>query len=579
MLYITYSKGNIMKPELRNAIRISESVLLGVGSLVSPNIVRAESSAKLLSTNDPVFLQGDGGNNNHLKVLLIGQNGTTLPMLEEVKDDLFSISPMDEFRSIMDVAGILGGNELGCNQKDSCDWGKINEVINGYLARGLVFHETMVVIRKSDEGGTGYTPILPSHLSKPNIYSPSAIVRPADTRVFREGYAGTVVHEFLHQFAGFDHEGNDIMQRICNCINAQHARFLRGMIPLVPRNYDIPPQLEFKPIETSTVLSATQTYQLSDMGFAFAVQSPADTTQLYAELRPYNNDGAGVFDYAGTSLAIQAWRDAGRRIPAPPQWYGLLPDMTYTWKVRVSNLAVPLAANDPRWEQTEAWPGIFLPNSPAEIKVKTPKRFSDGIGLVTLAGGQETNNLNPTLVWNNRNSDVFYYEVQVSKDPNFSQEPGAPFLYWELRHGGVTNPKNSYTIPPASSLEKNTGYFWRVRPRIQGDGTPVAWNNAGSFKTSPDARVLSQGELEVITQAEKAISVEEHLKLQKETRKAEQERMRPTREHWQWVEKEVQTKTEIPLFNDNGKVTSWIDHSDNISFEAYRKEEELQPAA
>ena len=48
--------------------------------------------------------------------------------------------------------------------------------------------------------------------------------------------------------------------------------------------------------------------------------------------------------------------------------------------------------------------------------------------------------LTPKLQWDNANTAVFYYEVQVSKDPEFG--PNA-FLYWELVHGGASTPLNS----------------------------------------------------------------------------------------------------------------------------------------
>lgn len=74
-------------------------------------------------------------------------------------------------------------------------------------------------------------------------------------------------------------------------------------------------------------------------------------------------------------------------------------------------------------------------------------------------------------------------EVQVSRDPAFGADPGAPFLYWELRHGGITNPPNSYSIPEQYPLEPGTTYHWRVRPRVQGDGTAVGWSESWSFRT------------------------------------------------------------------------------------------------
>ena len=89
----------------------------------------------------------------------------------------------------------------------------------------------------------------------------------------------------------------------------------------------------------------------------------------------------------------------------------------------------------------------------------------------------------PTLTWANSDRQVFYYEVQVSADPEFGSGAGAPPLYWELVHGGVSSPMNSYTIPAQFPLESGATYYWRVRPRVQGDGTPVGWTQAWSFTT------------------------------------------------------------------------------------------------
>jgi hypothetical protein len=52
-----------------------------------------------------------------------------------------------------------------------------------------------------------------------------------------------------------------------------------------------------------------------------------------------------------------------------------------------------------------------------------------------------------------------------------------------LIHGGVAAPPNSYRIPAGFPLQAGVTYHWRVRPRVQGDGTPVGWTPARMFKT------------------------------------------------------------------------------------------------
>jgi len=39
--------------------------------------------------------------------------------------------------------------------------------------------------------------------------------------------------------------------------------------------------------------------------------------------------------------------------------------------------------------------------------------------------------------------------------------------------GGGATPVNSWQTPV---LQHEATYYWRLRPRVQGDGTPVAWS-------------------------------------------------------------------------------------------------------
>lgn len=480
-----------MKPELtRKLVNIGSTILAGAGSLVSPGSANAEpqrtvnSDECIKQPQGDLILLGGEGCFGRLNILLASQNGSTLPMLTEVKEDLASIDPMQEVLGNANIYGLLNVEDLGCDQNAQCDWDngfpRVRKLIDRIAATGMIPHETMVVIKSNDGGGAGSAPFFSSHSTRPAIYSPSAIVRRVDTRgSAREVSAGTAVHEFLHQYAGFDHEGNDIMQRICNCINADHARFLRSLKPLTPFNYDISPQLRLKTASANAILTGS-VYQVPDLSVELYVNAPPGTTRLESQVLPFNNDGAGVFDEAGTPFAIHAWGEIGRRVPPPPEWYGLLPDMTYTWRVRVSGSTNP--------DQTEIWPGVFVPNPWLERNFHTAATTLDTIALKNVP---TTNDLTPTLTWENTNNQIFYYEVQVSKDPNFNTEPATATaaVYWELRHGGVTNPKNAYTIPNNFPLEKGTDYFWRVRPRVQGDGKPMEWTPTAKITTTADAKI------------------------------------------------------------------------------------------
>ncbi len=187
--------------------------------------------------------------------------------------------------------------------------------------------------------------------------------------------------------------------------------------------------------------------------------------QVQLQVAPFNNDGAAI------DLILDANCCTGGRfeIPAPPDWYGMLPDMTYTWKMRGSEATTPIDASNLSWGPwTE--PGFTF---------RTPKSLSTDVFPLTPPNGTSTNTT-PTLVWKSVNDALFYYEVQVSTDENFDTNPATAkaSVYWNLVHGGVTDPPNSYAIPAASPLTSGKTYYWRVRPRIQGDGAPMRWSNS-----------------------------------------------------------------------------------------------------
>ena len=210
---------------------------------------------------------------------------------------------------------------------------------------------------------------------------------------------------------------------------------------------------------------------LGDFNPTLSWTLPQGATQYHLVVTPANNDGPGI-SIIGNAVSSFS-------IPPPPQWYGLLPDMGYTWMVRVTDASVSVGVGDPSWG----------PWSEA-ASFHTPKVSSGAISEVAPAEGTTVDTLTPTLQWRNSNPNLFYYEVQVSKDSSFNTNPATAtaMVYWELRHGGVTNPPNSYTVPSAFPLEPNTRYFWRVRPRVQGDGTPVDWSKSFSFRVV-DAQV------------------------------------------------------------------------------------------
>ena len=206
----------------------------------------------------------------------------------------------------------------------------------------------------------------------------------------------------------------------------------------------------------------------SSMGPLLQWTQPPETTWFQVQVIPFNKDGPGINLVIGDGALVRA---AQYQVMAPnfgsadPN-YVLLPDMTYRWRVRTSTVLT-----NPTEDDWSAW---------AMSSFKTPPASSSTITRVAPPLFGEVSTLTPTLTWANSNAAVFYYEVQVSRDYEFG--PNA-FLYSEYVHGGASTPPNSYVVPKAFPLEAGAIYYWRVRPRIQGDGDPLPWSRINVFQT------------------------------------------------------------------------------------------------
>lgn len=204
--------------------------------------------------------------------------------------------------------------------------------------------------------------------------------------------------------------------------------------------------------------------RLSNFGTNLTWQLPRDATQYQLQLTPSGNAGPGVNVIRNVEQQFQ--------VPSPPAWYGLLPDMTYSWRIRGHDKAATAFETDTGWG---VWSDTWT--------FRTPRVASEGIQEVFPAMGMI--GIPPpglTLEWRHPDTGVFYFEVQASADPSFNTDPetATTAVWWNLVHGGVSAPKNSWAAPV---LQARTTYYWRVRPRVQGDGEAVDWSRVFSFTT------------------------------------------------------------------------------------------------
>ncbi len=206
----------------------------------------------------------------------------------------------------------------------------------------------------------------------------------------------------------------------------------------------------------------------SSMGPLLQWTQPPRTTWFQVQVIPFNEDGPGINLVIGDPALVRAaqYQVMGPNFGSADPNYVLLPDMTYLWRVRTTTVTT-----NPMEDDWSAW---------AVSSFKTPPASSSTITPVAPPIFGEVSTLTPTLTWANSNAEVFYYEVQVSKDYAFG--PNA-FLYSEYVHGGASTPANSYVVPAAFPLEAGEIYYWRVRPRIQGDGDPLPWSTTYVFLT------------------------------------------------------------------------------------------------
>lgn len=418
-------------------------------------------------------------------VLLVADEGTSMDMLQRVANVAFITSPFDEQAATTNIFGVKTSEPLGCNQQGKCNDVAVRRVIDKNIAStGIIFQETEVVRRSDDPFiWTGWTPALESKQGPTSIYTYSTLVIPERTEVnkmltdkeVKQGDASVEDHERAHGVYGIGHEGEDMMEDqwkcnptgagdggMCYTFNEEHKRTIRTKYPTFPGSYYTPTLLEPAPGITTGGLGVNLRFKPYEAVKQFQVQ-----------VVPFNKDGPGINLIIGDPKAVQA---GTFNVLAPELGVGnyvMLPGMSYTWRARVTSVTGPVGENDPVW-------GLWS----EERKFKTPITSSDTLRLPdrsSLVSLSET-----PFVWDDLNKSNFYYEVQVSGDSRFDPDPktATSFVWWNLVHGGMTNPLNSWKAP---QLEPNTTYFWRVRPRVQGDGKPVEWGPTWAVKVGADS--------------------------------------------------------------------------------------------
>lgn len=210
--------------------------------------------------------------------------------------------------------------------------------------------------------------------------------------------------------------------------------------------------------------------QLPGVGTTLSWNNPAGSTQIQIQVTPLNNDGPAINLIFGSP--IQSYD-----VPAPVFGTGpyvMLPGATYTWRLRASNAVTAIGEGDSSWGP---W------SDPRTFSAAPPNAGT--IQLVEPINGKAITDTTPTLSWKDGNPAMFYYEIQMSSDKNFGEAGIVASVFWNLIHGGVATPNNTWTVPDAFAVAKGT-YFWRIRQRVQatpkgGTETGIPWSPIQTF--------------------------------------------------------------------------------------------------
>jgi len=210
--------------------------------------------------------------------------------------------------------------------------------------------------------------------------------------------------------------------------------------------------------------------QLPGLSTSLSWNNPAGVTQVQIQVTPMNGDGPAINLIFGSAIS-------GYDVPAPlfgTGPYVMLPGATYTWRLRTTNNTAAVGEFDPSWGPWSE-PRSFT----------TAKPNSGTIQLVDPINGKVVTSTTPSVTWKDANAAMFYYEVQLSSDPNFGEQGAKAPVFYNLIHGGQSTPPDSWKVPDANALPKGT-YSWRVRQRVQAtlagtSETGIPWTPSQSF--------------------------------------------------------------------------------------------------
>ena len=210
--------------------------------------------------------------------------------------------------------------------------------------------------------------------------------------------------------------------------------------------------------------------QLPGLSTQLSWNNPPGVTQVQIQVTPNAGDGPAINLIFGSAIS-------GYDVPAPVFGTGpyvILPGALYTWRLRVTGSSTAVGEFDPSWGPWSE-PRSFT----------TAKPNAGTIQLVDPINGKVVTTTTPSVNWKDANPAMFYYEIQLSADPNFGEQGAKASVFWNLIHGGQATPPNSWKVPDANALPKGT-YSWRVRQRLQAtvagqNETGIPWSPTQSF--------------------------------------------------------------------------------------------------